>query len=68
MGKEFNNGKSSRGIFENSIEIRAVQFNGIIGMITLTLDLSKDRTARREGRRQSRWTAHKKYAQKQTQM
>jgi len=68
MGKEFYNGKSSRGILENGIEIRAVQFNGIIGMINSVLDLSKDWTVRREGRRRSRWTAHEKHAQKQTQM
>lgn len=42
MGKEFYNGKSSRSFLENGIEIRAVQFNGIIGMINSVLDLSKD--------------------------
>lgn len=73
MGKEFNDGESSRGLFKNGIEIRGVQLNGIIGMIATTFaivaNLSKDRTARREGRRrQSRRAAHRKNAQKETQM
>ena len=75
MGKEFNNGESSRGVLEKSIEIRGVQLNGIIGMITTTtfafvVNLSKDRTARREGirRRHSRRAAHGKHAQIEAQM
>lgn len=74
MGKEFNNGESSRGVLEKSIEIRGVQLNGIIGMISTTFaivaNLSKDRTARREGirRRHSRRAAHGKHAQIEAQM
>lgn len=71
IGEELNNSEGGRGILENSIEIRGIKVNGVIRMMISTafvivVDHSQDRP--RGKRRIRRAAAHRKQAQKQTQM